>query len=211
MEIVNSRDEQMKLLKDAEAYFDKLGLTLRLDVFFSSEAVQLVLHEAYSSFQSEAEQIVLSLPLMAQKRGKEIFKDATGHEDVFIQDVKNSFICTITARIMSVNDLVVIDDIIGDRLHHSFIKDFDKKMLRLVFEIANGLKEIMLDNFKYEVSIPAGVPDEVGRVLFDISGGRPMMSLAEVEAYRAEATSDTATSEEEVFLKPRFNHSKKYH
>lgn len=210
MEIVNSRDEQMKLLTDANAYFDKLGLTLRLNVFFSSEAVQLILHEAYSSFKTEAEQIVSNLPLVAQKRGKEIFKDATSREDVFIEDAKNSFICTITARIMSVNDLVVIDDIIGDRLHHAFIKDFDKKLLRFVFEIANGLKEVMLDNFKYEVSIPAGVPDEIGKVLFSISGGRPMMSLAEIEAYRDENPSDTVKSEE-VFLKPRLYHPKKYH
>lgn len=210
MEIVNSRDEQMKLLTDANAYFDKLGLTLRLNVFFSSEAVQLILHEAYSSFKTEAEQIVSNLPLVAQKRGKEIFKDATGHEDVFIEDAKNSFICTITARIISVNDLVVIDDIIGDRLHHAFINDFDKKLLRFVFEIANGLKDVMLDNFKYEVSIPAGVPDEIGKVLFSISGGRPMMSLAEIEAYRDENPSDSVKSEE-VFLKPRLYHPKKYH
>lgn len=209
MEKNNTRNEQMKMLEEDKAYFDKLGLISGVELFFSSDAVKNVLHEAYASFKDEAKKIVANLPGPAQKRGNEFFEEITGYEHDFMEDVKDSFICTVTARIQSVNDLVIIDDFVADKLHHSFINDSAGKLLAVVSKIANGLKEFMLEKFEYEVNIPSGIPNEIAQILFAISGGNPVISAAEIEVYMAENPSDDGESRERT-PRPRLFHPKKY-
>lgn len=209
MDMNNTRDEQQKMLEEAKAYFDKLGLTHKVELFFSSHDVNLALHEAYGIFKAKAKIIVSNLPGPAQKRSYEFFEEITQHEDGFFEDVKDSFICTVTARIQAVNDLVSIDNVIADKLHSTFINDPNRKLLNVVLEIADGLKEIMLEKFEHEVSIPLGIPDEVAEVLFAISRGRPVVSLAEIEDFRIENPSTTDESDEGT-PRPRLYHPKKY-
>lgn len=111
-----------------------------------------------------------------------------------MEDVRNSFLCTIANLLNAMNDFVTVDYAIIDEFNIAFDSDPEGKMLKALHQTADGLAEILLDDFLAAVNLPSGVPDEVAQVLLAISGGKPMVSFAEVEEYMAENPSgDTAS------------------
>ena len=186
MEIIDNRNEQQRMISEATYYFNKNGLTCNFEKFFNSDAVKKVLQEVYVRFTADAEKIVSNLPGPAQKRGNQIFATIPEKEASYVEDVKNSFLCTIANLLNDIDYFVTVNNAIIDEFNVAFDTDPDGKMLKALYRIADELAKILLDEFLAIVNLPSGLPDEVAQVLFAISGGTPMMSLAEIEEYMAE-------------------------
>lgn len=190
MEVINNRDHQLKMIAECKAYFEEVGLTDSFKAFFHSNAVKNVLREAYTSFRTKAKEIVLNLPSPAQKRGNKIFIELTDREDIYVEDVKNSFLCTVAHLLQSINYFVLVDDAIVGKFNQAFVSDSEGKMLAVASEIADGLAELLLNEFQCEVNLPAGIPDELAGILLSIGGGNPMVSFQEIEDFMKENPSD---------------------
>lgn len=209
MDMNNTRDEQQKMLEEAKAYFDKLGLTHKVELFFSSHDVNLALHEAYGIFKAKAKIIVSNLPGPAKKRGSRIFATISERKDDYVMDVKDSFLCTIFNFLNWMEDFIDVDDVIISKFNQALVAEPEGKMLETLHEIANELAGILLEEFQAAVNLPTGLSPEVAQVLLSISNGKPMVTMQEIEDFRRENPSASDESHEGT-PKPRLYHPKKY-
>ncbi len=209
MEIIADRTEQLKRVAKATVYFKEHGLSYNFEAFFTRDAVKRTLHEIYEVFTVDAEKIVSNLPGPAKKRGNRIFATISEREHDYATDVKDSFLCTIFNFLDEMNDFVDVDDVIIQKFNQALVANPEGKMLEALHDIANELATILLEEFQAAVLLPPGLPDEVANVLLSISGGKPVVSLAEIEAYEKENPSDDGESKEG---KPniRLHHPQKY-
>ena len=184
MAIIDDRNEQLKMVANATVYFKELGLTYNFEAFFTRDAVKRTLHEIYEVFTADAEKIVSNLPGPAQKRGNQIFMEFINKEDYYMDDVKNSLLCTVTDLLQDINGLILVDCSIIDKFNQAFAIDPEGKVLSRVSNLANDVARNMLQKFQSLVNRPIEFPDELADVLLSNNGGKPIVTLQEIKNYQ---------------------------
>lgn len=157
MIIIINRDEELNaVVAEAAYFFDKNGLTFNFNHFFNSDAVKVLLRSAYKDFTAKAEKIVANLPEPAQKKGRELLATTHYKEEPYLENVKNSFLCTVNYLFKSLEDFISIDDAITNKFNLTLADDYEGKMLEAISQIAYFLTETLIKEFLDAVSIPKG-------------------------------------------------------
>ena len=105
-----TRKTPEEILKGAQIYFDKLGLTPVLDVYFEKQFVKDEVHQIYAKYEENIQNLVEHMPTVLKKRSEEVIGEAIGREDAFFSDVKSNMMCNITRLIMALEDFMPVDE-----------------------------------------------------------------------------------------------------
>lgn len=183
----NNRKTSEEILKEAQGYFDKLGLTANVDAYFESQIVKELVHERYDKYQDGIKELIEHMPSVMKKRSDEVIGEAIGKEDAFVHDVKANLICNIARLIMHLEHFMPVDETISHIWVKAFTDEADGKMLEMVKYFADGLADSLTADFLAAVSMPSDLPPEVAALLSIIGGeGAIAMNLDEFEQYMNE-------------------------
>lgn len=183
----NNRKTSEEILKEAQGYFDKLGLTANVDAYFESQIVKELVHERYDKYQDGIKALIEHMPSVMKKRSDEVIGEAIGKEDAFVHDVKANLICNIAMLIMHLEHFMPVDETISHIWGKAFTDEADGKMLEMVKYFADGLADSLTADFLAAVSMPSDLPPEVAALLSIIGGeGAIALNLDEFEQYMNE-------------------------
>ena len=139
-----NRMKPEEILKEAEGYFEKLGLTVYVDAFFATDLVKEVIHTTYEKYEGQVKDLVKNMPKEIRKRGEALLPEAVGREKAYSSDVKNNLVCNIVRVIKLLEDFVPVDEAISNVFIKSFVEEADGKMLEMVKYFAEGLADALL-------------------------------------------------------------------
>lgn len=165
-----NRMKPEEILKEAEGYFEKLGLTGYVDAFFATDLVKEVIHTMYEKYEGQVKDLVKNMPKEIRKRGEALLPEAVGREKAYSSDVKNNLVCNIVRVIKLLEDFVPVDEAISNVFIKSFVEEADGKMLEMVKYFAEGLADSLLKDFMMAVSVPMGLPPEVAGLVAMLGG-----------------------------------------
>ncbi len=192
-----TRKTHEEILKGAQIYFDKLGLTPVVDVYFEKQFVKDEVHQIYAKYEENIQNLVEHMPSVLKKRSEDVIGEAIGREDAFFSDVKSNMMCNITRLIMALEDFMPVDERITQLWVRAFVDEADGKIFEMVKYFANGLADSLVTDFLAAVSMPSDLPPEVAALLNIIGGdGAFAMNLDEFEKFMDEEDDDDDGSDD---------------
>lgn len=171
-------DKQVRMLKEAEAFLEKLSLTSEVEAFLAGETVDKIIRNTFQVLMKAVGEIVDATPDSIKEIAKEIAEGLAKNEDGFATDVKATFKLNLAKTLKSLADYIAVDTMVRTMVVEVLKTDKEGKLHELINHMsmmlaAHAQEDVM--ECIYSNYVPEGMPEEVADFITNVLGGGSVM------------------------------------
>lgn len=190
------KDETFVLAEEAKKYLESIGLLASLNKFFAGEPAVKLISEKFTTFLEEVQKIYQGLqekklPKSILARAKFVVDTVKTAKTAYLEDVRMSFLISLKNLFEVIENFVTVDSQIFEPFKDAFENCENPKIMKVLEDICDGIKEGMVQKVRRHMWLPPEVPEEVAEIIMMLSGGNPAMSMEEMERMFGEGESET--------------------
>ena len=164
------RNKGLKIIEEANAYFEKYDLNEEFELFFNSEKVKKAIQNAFALYLSKINVLVNSLPDSVGKKSKKLIEHEKMQEDALSGCTRDSLRCNISAAIQVIEDFSEDHEAIKNIFLNSFSEKSDGKMFKELELIISTLTDKMLMTFHKKIFVSNEFLKEIDSIRSDTEG-----------------------------------------
>ena len=179
-----TRDEEKRIVAEAEAFLKAYGIYDTLQEFLDSEEAKQMLENVYAEQIEGVVKIKQNTPENLKERADVYYKAVTqeNSKEMFFKDAKWNMMLRLWAEFSQLSNVALAAMKESGALK-KVIDSRKKTFVGQLFDIAHGMKKKNLDKFlehMYHDYLPKGMPQEVANFMKMIGGGNALVPITAI-------------------------------